>query len=114
MNLVDGGERVVADVTANRGVFGSRSPDRSPRGREGSQLGLGWHFHPIYTICMSLNAGVLRRGILFALPTFLLSFLTLVRRRRSGPYVTAPPVKGKGSPGPLYPGAENPYDLLFD
>ncbi len=37
-----------------------------------------------------------------------------VKRKRKGRYVTAPLIPGKGSPGPLCPGAENPYDLLFD
>ena len=27
--------------------------------------------------------------------------------------VLAPPVRGTGKPGPLCPGRENPYDLLF-
>jgi hypothetical protein len=33
-------------------------------------------------------------------------------RRRHTP-VLGPPVPGKSKPGPLCPGTENPYDLLF-
>ena len=36
-----------------------------------------------------------------------------VKRRGKGRYVTAPIIRGKGSPGPLCPKAESPYDLLF-
>lgn len=40
--------------------------------------------------------------------------LVPVKRRRKGKYVTGPLIAGKGSPGPLCPGSENPYELLFD
>ncbi len=40
--------------------------------------------------------------------------LVPVKRRGKGRYVTGPLVSGQGSPGPLCPKAENPYDLLFD
>ena len=40
--------------------------------------------------------------------------LVPVKRPRKGRYVTGPLIPGKGSPGPLCPSTENPYDLLFD
>ena len=37
-----------------------------------------------------------------------------LREEGQGNYVTEPLIAGKGSPGPLCPEAENPYDFLFD
>jgi prevent-host-death family protein len=37
-----------------------------------------------------------------------------VKRKRKGRYVTGPLIEGKGTPGPLCPTTENPYDLVFD
>jgi antitoxin (DNA-binding transcriptional repressor) of toxin-antitoxin stability system len=75
---------------------------------------------------MDLNATELRRRILSLLDDLpeegiiitkrgqTLARLVPLRRRRTGRYVTAPLIQGKGSPGPLCPTSGNPYDLLFD
>ncbi len=75
---------------------------------------------------MDLNATELRRRILSLLDDLPEEGIVItkhgeprarlvpVKRRRKGRYVTAPLVQGKGSPGPLCPKEENPYDLLFD
>ena len=80
----------------------------------------------MYTQGMDLNATELRRRILSLLDDLPEEGIVItkrgeprarlvpVKRRRRGRYVTGPLIEGKGSPGPLCPGAENPYDLLFD
>jgi len=75
---------------------------------------------------MNMNATEVRRrflslldelpeeGILISKRGEPLARLTPVKRRRKGRYVTGPLIEGKGSPGPLCPTTETPYDLLFD
>ena len=75
---------------------------------------------------MDLNATELRRRILTLLDDLPEEGIVItkrgqprarlvpVKRHRKGRYVTGPLIRGKGLPGPLCPGTENPYDLLFD
>ena len=75
---------------------------------------------------MNLNATELRRRILSLLDDLPeegivitkrgepMARLVPIKRRRTGRYVTGALIEGKGSPGPLCPGTENPYDLVLD
>lgn len=63
---------------------------------------------------LSLLADLPDEGVLITKRGEPLARLVPVKRKRKGRYVTGPLVASKGSPGPLCPTSENPYDVVFD
>ncbi len=63
---------------------------------------------------LSLLSDLPEEGVLITKRGEPVARLLPVKRQRKGRYVTGPLIEGKGSTGPLCPGTENPYDVLFD
>jgi prevent-host-death family protein len=63
--------------------------------------------------CLALLEHLPEDGIVVTKRGKPLARVTPVRSPRSGKYVVAPLLKGKGKPGPLAPNAETPSDLII-
>jgi antitoxin (DNA-binding transcriptional repressor) of toxin-antitoxin stability system len=64
--------------------------------------------------CLSLLEGLPKEGIVVSKRGRPLARIMPLRSARRGERVTLPLLKGKGKRGPLCPGTETPYDLVFD
>jgi prevent-host-death family protein len=63
--------------------------------------------------CLALLEELPEEGVVITKHGQPLARVMPMRRRRKGRRVTLPLLKGKGRPGPLVPGTETPYDLVF-
>jgi len=64
--------------------------------------------------CLSLLEGLPKEGIVVSKRGQPLARIMPLRSARRGERVKLPLLKSKGKRGPLCPGTETPYDLVFD